>query len=103
MIPEQPEDSKLTIKVRIMQREFSISCREDERADLLKAAEYLDSQMRLISDSGKVLGMDRCAIMAGLNIAHTLLKLQQNLDQQANVHDRLRSLNDQIDRYVTDG
>ncbi len=100
---EQSEDQKLTVKVRIMQREFTISCREDERADLLEAAEYLDGQMRVISDSGKVLGMDRCAIMAGLNITHCLLKLQQQMERQAHVHDRLQLLNDQLDRYVSGG
>lgn len=98
---EQAEDQKLTVKVRIMQREFTIACREDERADLLRAAEYLDSQMRVISDSGKVLGMDRCAIMAGLNITHSLLQLQQQMELQARVQDRLQSLNDQLDRYVS--
>lgn len=61
------------IDVNIMGREFRISCTEEERDDLLQAVDYLDGKMREIRDAGKVVGVDRIAIMAALNIAHELL------------------------------
>jgi cell division protein ZapA len=61
------------LDVSIMGREFRISCTEDEQKDLLKATEYLNNKMREIRDSGKVIGVERIAIMAALNIAHELL------------------------------
>ena len=65
-----------------MQREFTVACPEEETEELVEAAAYLDKQMRSISDGGQVLGIDRCAIMAGLNITHALLRLQKTVEEQ---------------------
>ncbi len=56
-----------------MGRDFRINCPDDEREELLKAVTYLDKKMREIRDSGKVIGSERVAIMAALNITHELL------------------------------
>jgi cell division protein ZapA len=64
------------LDVTIMGREFRVTCTDEERADLLRAVDYLDAKMRDIRDAGKLVGTERIAIMAALNIAHELLKLQ---------------------------
>jgi cell division protein ZapA len=64
------------LDVTIMGREFRVTCTDEERADLLRAVDYLDLKMRDIRDAGKLVGTERIAIMAALNIAHELLKLQ---------------------------
>lgn len=61
------------LDVSIMGREFRISCGEDEQNELLKATEYLNNKMREIRDTGKVIGVERIAIMAALNITHEFL------------------------------
>ena len=61
------------LDVSIMGREFRIACSEDEQKDLLKAVEYLNDKMREIRDAGKVIGVERVAIMAALNISHEYL------------------------------
>lgn len=61
------------LDVSIMGREFRVSCTEDEQKDLLKAVEFLNSKMREIRDTGKVIGVERIAIMAALNITHEYL------------------------------
>jgi cell division protein ZapA len=66
------------LDVTILGRQFRIACTEDEQRNLLKAVEYLDGKMRAIRDSGKVIGVERIAIMAALNIAHELLSTQVN-------------------------
>jgi cell division protein ZapA len=68
-------DSK-AIDIVIMGREFRIACAEGERDALLEAVAYLDGRMREIRDSGKVIGLERIAIMAALNIAHEYLRLK---------------------------
>ena len=35
-----------------MQREFTVACTEDEMEGLVEAANYLDKQMRSISEGG---------------------------------------------------
>src|SRR5262245_36539881 len=64
------------IDVRILDRSFRIACSEEEQADLLKAVEYLDRKMREIRDAGKVIGVERIAITAALNITHELLSMR---------------------------
>jgi cell division protein ZapA len=56
-----------------MGREFRVACPDDEREELLQSVSYLDKKMREIRDSGKVIGSERVAIMAALNITHELL------------------------------
>ena len=59
--------------VIIMGREFRVTCPDEEHEQLLKAVAYLDKKMRQIRDSGKVIGSERVAIMAALNVTHELL------------------------------
>ena len=61
------------LDVSIMGREFRIACSQDEQKELLKAVEYLSDRMREIRDAGKVIGVERIAIMAALNITHEYL------------------------------
>ena len=68
-------DSK-GIDINILGREFRVACPEDEQETLLSAATYLDKKMREIRDHGKVIGVERIAVMAALNMAYELLSTQ---------------------------
>lgn len=61
------------VEVNIMGREFTIACPPEERDSLLSAVSYLDKKMCDIRDAGKVVGAERIAMMAALNLAHELL------------------------------
>ena len=61
------------VDVAIMGREFRVTCPDEEREELRQAVTYLDKKMCEIRDTGKVVGSERIAIMAGLNIAHEFL------------------------------
>jgi cell division protein ZapA len=62
-----------TVSVRILEKEYQVACPQEEVDQLTASARYLDAQMRGIRDSGKVLGLDRMAVMAALNITNDLL------------------------------
>lgn len=62
--------------VSLLGKTYRVACTEDEKAALLEAVAYLDRKMREIRDSGKVIGTDRVAVMAALNIAHELLAMR---------------------------
>lgn len=62
-----------TLQIAIMGREFRVACPEEEQAGLLEAVDYLNKKMLEIRDAGKVIGLERIAIMAALNIAHEFL------------------------------
>ena len=61
------------VSVRILEKEYQVSCPASDRTDLLDSAEALNAKMREIRDSGKVVGLDRIAVMAALNMANDLI------------------------------
>ena len=71
-----------TVAVKILDKEYQVACPEDQEADLLVSAKYLDKQMRDIRDTGKVIGLERIAVMAALNISYELLQASQESREQ---------------------
>jgi cell division protein ZapA len=68
-------DPEITLDVMVMGREFCIHCTEVEREGLLLAVSHLDNKMQEIKIAGKIVGTERIAIAAAINIAHELLGL----------------------------
>jgi cell division protein ZapA len=62
-----------SIDIHILGRSFKVACSREEESALIAAADYLDGKMREIRDNSKIIGAERIAIMAGLNLAHDLL------------------------------
>ena len=62
------------VSIRILEKEYQVACPADEKADLMASADLLNQKMREIRDSGKVVGLDRVAVMAALNMANELLQ-----------------------------
>ncbi len=69
-----------TISVTILDKDYQVSCPVDEVDALTASARYLDQQMAEIRESGKVLGSDRIAVMAALNIANEFLNNRESLE-----------------------
>ena len=92
------------VSVRILEKEYHVACPAEERAALLDSAEYLNRKMREIRDTGKVVGLDRIAVMAALNLANELLKYRQHDGDLANdVGARLRSLRERVESALQKG
>lgn len=64
----------VTVRLRILDSDYQVACPPEEKEGLLAAARHLDEKMRAIRSSGNVIGVDRIAVMAGLNITHELLQ-----------------------------
>jgi cell division protein ZapA len=64
------------VTINVMGREFRVAAPGGEERQLVASVEYLNKKMREIRDTGKVVGNERIAIMAALNIAHEYLQLQ---------------------------
>ena len=90
------------VDVNIMGREFKVSCSEDEREGLMTAVNYLDKKMREIRDTGKVIGVERIAIMAALNLSHELLTARTGGFDIGEFKRRIISMQEQIDEAVAD-
>lgn len=92
------------VSVRILEKEYQFACPSEEQNDLLRSAEYLNARMKQIRDAGGVVGTDRIAVMAALNLANDLLK-GRNRDQshETRVGTRLKTLRERVEAALEDG
>lgn len=70
------ETEEHPVSLQIMDSEYRVACPADEENALRAAAQHLDDTMRGIRNTGKVLGVERIAVMAALNISYELLNHQ---------------------------
>ena len=100
-----PDKNAMTINV--LGREFRVGCPEGEQKQLQASVDYLNRKMKEVRDTGKVVGNERIAIMAALNIGHEylstrmdggfdvgefkrrMLSMQATIDQAMNGQDEL--------------
>jgi cell division protein ZapA len=94
---------KNTLDVKILDRELRVACPEDERDALLSAVAYLNKKMTEIRDAGKIVNVERIAIMAALNIAHELLstKIGRGVDL-SDLTRRISSMQTAIDQALNE-
>ncbi|MGV3582838.1 MAG: cell division protein ZapA [Methylophilus sp.] len=89
------------IDIEILGREFTVSCTDEERQGLLDAVGYLDSKMRDIRDAGKIVGVERIAIMAALNITHELLNTKAGGVDVGDIKRRMYNMQNQIEEVIS--
>lgn len=91
-------NASLPVTVHILDKEYRISCRPEERESLLESAAYIDGQMREIRQTGRVIGTERIAVMAALNIANDLLTIEKHKDDSSqSITRRIKSLQEKIE------
>jgi len=95
-------DPKGGLQINVMGREFRVACPEDEQKGLLEAVDYLNKKMTEIRDNGKVIGLERIAIMAALNIAHELLSTRVGGFDIAELKRRMENMETMLDRAMHD-
>jgi cell division protein ZapA len=90
------------LQINVMGREFRVACPEEEQKGLLEAVDYLNRKMGEIRDNGKVIGLERIAIMAALNIAHELLSTKVGGFDIAALKRRMESMETMLDQAMND-
>ena len=85
-----------TLKVKILEKDYLVSCPDDKKNALTTAAGHLDSKMRDIRSSGKVLGTERIAVMAALNITYELLESSKGFSSDQSTLSSLEERMDQV-------
>ena len=86
-----------TVEVNLLGRSYRVACDDHEREALMQAVAYLDAKMNEIRKAGKVMGAERIAVMAALNISNEFLQNKQVLNSiQSDTNGRARHLTDRI-------
>ena len=89
-----------SVTVKLLDKEYTINCPEGAEAEVIASADHLNGIMREIRTSGRIVGLERIAIMAALNVSHELIKARESLQQQGD-EARMRRLQDKIERTLS--
>lgn len=90
------------ISIEIMDNLYRVSCPESEREALLEAAQYLNNAMQEIRDTGKILGMERVAVIAALNISYDLLKCRRETNDSVDLtNERIQGLLQKVENVLS--
>ena len=92
--------SAIAVTVCILDRDYQVACNTGEEESLRAAAAYLDEKMREIRNRGSVIGVDRIAVMAALNIANELLSLKPLEQEQQSLAQHISSLRDAVSKAI---
>ena len=92
--------AKEEVKVTILDRQFTVNCLKGERDSLLEAAAFLDGQIRTIQEQTKLVGLERCAIVAALNISNELLKIKRSGTDVNAIAESMRLIGDRIEDVI---
>ncbi len=94
-------ESTAQVSVRILDKEYQVACPASERTDLLDSAEILNAKMLEIRDSGRIVGIDRIAVMAALNMANDMLHAQaRDRSLDGDVSSRLKLISDRVESVL---
>ena len=92
------------VSVKILEKEYQISCPADERKALVDSAEMLNAKMREIRDSGKVVGLDPIAVMAALNMANELITFKDKGDNiETNAKGKVIAMRERVESALQSG
>jgi cell division protein ZapA len=94
-------DSK-RVNVRILDKEFQVACRADEKDALLAAAQELDQRMRQVRNAGpSAMGLDRIAVMVALNLCHELQQERKKSAQSQIADEALERIAAKLDNALS--
>jgi len=86
------------VTIKLLGKEFVVGCPAENEADLLASASHLNDKMQEIRDSGKILGMERIAVMAALNISNEFLS--SKVAQREKMEDTMLRLSAKINKSL---
>ncbi len=89
-----------SLTVSILEKEYRVACPPDEKDDLKASAELLNDRLDEIKASGSVLGTERIAVMAALNMSHEVVNGKQIKTEHADVDARIARLSERIEDSI---
>ncbi len=89
------------VNVSILGKDYQIACPEEEKNSLVASAQMLHNNMEQIRSTGKVVGLDRIAVMAALNLAHDLISLQNDEGNDSDeINKRIFQMKDRVSAFL---
>ncbi|WP_058558253.1 cell division protein ZapA [Thiohalocapsa sp. ML1] len=93
-------EEAIPVTVQILDKDYRIACAAGEEQSLMDCARMLDKRMREVRQNGRVIGADRIAVMAALNVIYDLQKRSTGAEADT---ERLARLQARIDSAMSTG
>lgn len=89
------------VTVKILGKDYQVACPDEEKDALIASAQLLHNNMEKIRSSGKIVGLDRIAVMAALNLAHELIVLQHGQgDGLDEINKKILQMKDRVSAFL---
>ena len=93
--------TSISLKISILDKEYQVNCQTDERDALVRSAKLLNDKMDEIRHGSHIIGLERVAVMAALNISHDLIKAQNSVSQDSGASDALQSMDSKLSSVLS--
>lgn len=90
-----------TVSLTLLDKEYQVACPPQEQDALRRAARSLDARLRAIRGTGGVVGVERIAIMAALNLSYELQTLSEKSSTSALDDTALSRLCEKVDSALS--
>ena len=94
--------SPISLTIRILDKDYQVNCQPDERDALILSAKMLDEKMEEIRSNSQIIGLERVAVMAALNLAHDLIRSENASDQNNQASGLIRSMDAKLNSVLAD-
>jgi cell division protein ZapA len=94
--------STVSLTIHILDKEYQVNCLPEEREALEHSAQLLNEKMEEIRRGSHIMGLERIAVMAALNLAHDLIRTEQTAQENSMVTDVLQSMTAKLDTALSD-
>ena len=94
--------SSISLTIRILDKDYQVNCKPDERDALILSAKMLDEKMEEIRRGSHSIGVERIAVMAALNLAHDLIRSEQSAQAGPDTSHLLQSMNSKLSSALSD-
>lgn len=96
------EEENIRTTIEILGKTFQIKCSPNDVESLQRSAMYLEDKMNAMREEGKVLSLDRIAIITALNITHQFLMLEsQTRHEKQTMTQRLNDIHTKMDASLS--
>lgn len=88
------------VAINILDKEYQVSCPPDEQEALIRSSRLLDQRMRDIRKTGGVVGLERIAVMAALNLSYDLLNTEGKAAETDKLERDLRRIDSKLENAL---
>ena len=90
----------MSVTIQLLGESYHINLNDGDSERLNQSAKLYDQYLQKIRDSGGIVGTERIAMMAGLNMAHDFIDAKNQQQEDQALTDDIRQLCEKIEQGI---